>query len=199
MAVTKADKDVERQQLESAFRGAESVILVDFRGLDVPYGHGVAPSGPRRARVIPRGEEHGCATGAQGQRVRGAVGAVRRYDRGGVFGTPIRYRSPRRWRRLPRPHPHSKSKRRLSRVGITHRHRWLTWPRCPVRRSCTRSCWPWCRRRWCSWSAVLTALPRDLVSILRQLEVKPEDRMIRGGPGGPPREPAREENERWLM
>ena len=36
MAVTKADKDVERQQLESAFRGAESVILVDFRGLDVP-------------------------------------------------------------------------------------------------------------------------------------------------------------------
>lgn len=36
MAVTRADKDIERQQLESVFQGAESVILVDFRGLDVP-------------------------------------------------------------------------------------------------------------------------------------------------------------------
>ena len=36
MALTKAEKDVERQQLEEVFQGAESVILVDFTGLDVP-------------------------------------------------------------------------------------------------------------------------------------------------------------------
>ena len=36
MAVTKADKVVELQALESAFQGAESAILVDYKGLNVP-------------------------------------------------------------------------------------------------------------------------------------------------------------------
>ena len=36
MAVTRADKENEVQQLRKAFKGAESVILVDFRGLNVP-------------------------------------------------------------------------------------------------------------------------------------------------------------------
>ncbi len=36
MAVTRADKEQELQQLESAFKGAESAILVDYRGLNVP-------------------------------------------------------------------------------------------------------------------------------------------------------------------
>jgi large subunit ribosomal protein L10 len=36
MAVTRADKELERQQLESAFRGSESAILVDYRGITVP-------------------------------------------------------------------------------------------------------------------------------------------------------------------
>lgn len=36
MAVTRADKEIEVQQLKKAFKGAESVILVDFRGLNVP-------------------------------------------------------------------------------------------------------------------------------------------------------------------
>ena len=36
MAVTKADKAAELQQMESAFKGSDSAILVDFKGLNVP-------------------------------------------------------------------------------------------------------------------------------------------------------------------
>ena len=36
MAVTKADKVVELQALESAFQGSDTAILVDFTGLNVP-------------------------------------------------------------------------------------------------------------------------------------------------------------------
>src|ERR1041385_3945155 len=36
MAVTKADKTVELEQLEKAFKGSDSAILVDYKGLPVP-------------------------------------------------------------------------------------------------------------------------------------------------------------------
>ena len=36
MAVTKADKVAELAELESAFRGSESAILVDYKGMNVP-------------------------------------------------------------------------------------------------------------------------------------------------------------------
>jgi len=36
MAVTRADKEQELQNLADAFKGASSAILVDYRGLDVP-------------------------------------------------------------------------------------------------------------------------------------------------------------------
>ena len=36
MAVTKADKAVELQGLESTFHGAQTAILVDYRGINVP-------------------------------------------------------------------------------------------------------------------------------------------------------------------
>jgi large subunit ribosomal protein L10 len=36
MAVTRADKAAELEQLESAFKGSETAILVDYRGLNVP-------------------------------------------------------------------------------------------------------------------------------------------------------------------
>jgi large subunit ribosomal protein L10 len=36
MAVTRADKEQELQQLEAAFKGSDSAILVDYRGLNVP-------------------------------------------------------------------------------------------------------------------------------------------------------------------
>ena len=36
MAVTKADKAVELQDLETAFKGSDSAILVDYKGLNVP-------------------------------------------------------------------------------------------------------------------------------------------------------------------
>jgi large subunit ribosomal protein L10 len=36
MAVTKADKAVELEQLENAFKGSDSAILVDYKGMNVP-------------------------------------------------------------------------------------------------------------------------------------------------------------------
>jgi len=36
MAVTRADKETELEQLESAFRATDTAVLVDFRGLNVP-------------------------------------------------------------------------------------------------------------------------------------------------------------------
>jgi len=36
MAVTKADKAVELQDLETAFKGSDSAIIVDYKGLNVP-------------------------------------------------------------------------------------------------------------------------------------------------------------------
>jgi large subunit ribosomal protein L10 len=36
MAVTRAEKEVEFQQLEQAFKGSDSAIIVDYKGLTVP-------------------------------------------------------------------------------------------------------------------------------------------------------------------
>jgi large subunit ribosomal protein L10 len=36
MAVTRADKETELQALETAFRGSDSAILIDYKGLNVP-------------------------------------------------------------------------------------------------------------------------------------------------------------------
>ena len=36
MAVTRADKELEQSQLETAFKGSDSAILVDYKGLNVP-------------------------------------------------------------------------------------------------------------------------------------------------------------------
>src|ERR1700757_3269373 len=36
MAVTKADKVLELEQLEKAFKGSDSAILVDYKGMNVP-------------------------------------------------------------------------------------------------------------------------------------------------------------------
>ena len=36
MAVTKADKAEELQQLEAAFKGSDSAVLVDYKGMNVP-------------------------------------------------------------------------------------------------------------------------------------------------------------------
>src|SRR5437899_8483493 len=36
MAVTKADKEIELQQLHVAFKGSDTAVLVDYKGLNVP-------------------------------------------------------------------------------------------------------------------------------------------------------------------
>jgi large subunit ribosomal protein L10 len=36
MAVTRADREVELQQLEAAFKGTDTAVLVDYKGMNVP-------------------------------------------------------------------------------------------------------------------------------------------------------------------
>ena len=36
MAVTRADKEAELEQIEKALKGSDSAILVDYKGLNVP-------------------------------------------------------------------------------------------------------------------------------------------------------------------
>jgi large subunit ribosomal protein L10 len=36
MAVTRADRELELQQLETAFKGTETAVLVDYKGMNVP-------------------------------------------------------------------------------------------------------------------------------------------------------------------
>ena len=36
MSVTRAEKEAERQQLESTFKGSDSAVIVDYKGLNVP-------------------------------------------------------------------------------------------------------------------------------------------------------------------
>jgi large subunit ribosomal protein L10 len=36
MAVTRADREVELQQLETAFKGTETAVLIDYKGINVP-------------------------------------------------------------------------------------------------------------------------------------------------------------------
>jgi ribosomal protein L10 len=51
MAVTRADKELELQQLEAAFKGSESAILVDYKGLNVPQVTELRGSSAARRRA----------------------------------------------------------------------------------------------------------------------------------------------------
>ena len=70
MAVTRADKEQELQELTSAFQAATTAILVDYRGHERPGGHRAAPPVARRQRPLPRGEEHAGHPRQQGHGVR---------------------------------------------------------------------------------------------------------------------------------
>ena len=49
MAVTRASKEAELQELEGAFKGTESAILVDYQGAEGAGSHRAASPGSRRA------------------------------------------------------------------------------------------------------------------------------------------------------
>mgnify|MGYP003694029291 CR=1 FL=1 len=46
MAVSRANKEVELQELETAFKGSESAILVDYKGTERSAGHRIATAAP---------------------------------------------------------------------------------------------------------------------------------------------------------
>ena len=82
MAVTRADKEDELQQLEAAFKGTDSAILVDYKGLKVPEVTELRRQ-VRGAKAQLQGrQEHAGQARAEGHAVRAADRALRRHDGG---------------------------------------------------------------------------------------------------------------------
>ena len=86
MAVTRASKVEELQELEDAFKGTESAILVDYKGLKVPEVTELRRQ-VRGAKAAYKVVKNTLAQARpQGHRVRAAVRALRRDDGGRLCG-----------------------------------------------------------------------------------------------------------------
>ena len=95
MALTRADKQTELETLESELRAAQSAILLDYKGLNVPQVTELRRQ-VRAAKGRYRVVKNTLAKRVhQGHAVRAAGRAVRRRD--GAWPTPGRTRW--RWRR----------------------------------------------------------------------------------------------------
>ncbi len=95
MAVTRADKEQELQQLTAAFGATESAILVDYRGLKVPEVTELRRQ-IRGARASYRVVKNTLAQARrQGHAVRAAVDALRGHDGRRLERRATRWRWPR--------------------------------------------------------------------------------------------------------
>ena len=96
MAVTKADKAAELQDLEAAFKGSDSAILVDYKGLNVPQVTELRRQ-LRTAKASYKVVKNTLGQArAQGHLVRAAREALQGHDRGCLHEDRSRSRSPRR-------------------------------------------------------------------------------------------------------
>jgi hypothetical protein len=75
MAVTRADKALELEQLEKAFKGSDSAILVDYKGLTVPQVTEL-----RRRAKAKAGLGRGTRSSARSRHAVRALGKFRRHD-----------------------------------------------------------------------------------------------------------------------
>ncbi len=81
MAVTRAEKEQELQDLNAAFKAADSADPGGLPRPERPEGHGAASSAPRREGAVQGREEHARQACEQGHGVRVARSAVRGHDR----------------------------------------------------------------------------------------------------------------------
>ena len=164
MAVTRASKEEELQALEQAFKGAESAMLVDFKGLKVPEVTELR----RQVRGAQGGNKVVKNTLAKRALDRHAVRVAERATSAARLRWPTPATDPvalaqvaddvrRRRRRRCRSRPPS------CRDGRSRQAKSPSSRRCPGSRSSTRSCCSCCRRRWSSSCSVLNAAPRDLL------------------------------------
>ena len=72
MAVTRADKEAELQQLEAAFKGSRQRDPRRLQGAERPAGHRAAASAAHREGELQGRQEHAREARAQGHLVRGA-------------------------------------------------------------------------------------------------------------------------------
>ena len=96
MAVTRADKDVELEQLETAFKGSDSAILVDYKGMNVPQVTELRRQ-LRTAKASYKVVKNTLAKRAlKGTSFEALEKHLRGHDRGGLHRAPTRSRWPRR-------------------------------------------------------------------------------------------------------
>ena len=96
MAVTRADKEVELQQLEAAFKGSDSAILVDYKGHERAAGHRAAASAPDGEGELQGRQEHASPDARSRARRSSRSTSTSRARRRSPTRAPIRSRSPRR-------------------------------------------------------------------------------------------------------
>ena len=94
MAVTRASKEAELQQLEQAFKGTESAIVVDYKGLKVPEVTELRRQ-VRGAKGSTRSSRTRWRARDEGHAVRAADRALHRHDRRRLQRRGSRSRSPR--------------------------------------------------------------------------------------------------------
>ena len=142
MAVTRADKETELQDLESAFKGSDSAILVDYRGLNVPQ--------------VTELRRHLRSVKASYRVVKNTL--ARRALKGTSFEslmeffagtTAIAYTATDPVALAKTLTTFAKGAPTLSiKAAPSSRPRWSSWRRSPASRRCTRSCCSCSRRRW---------------------------------------------------
>ena len=97
MAVTRADKDSRaRSELEAAFKGSDSAILVDYKGLNVPQVTELRRQlrGARRSYKVVKNTL--AKRALKGTSFEPLDEALRGHDGGRLHRRPIRSRWPRR-------------------------------------------------------------------------------------------------------
>ena len=168
---SRADKATELQELTAAFGQSQTAILIDS-GHQGPRGHRAAPPGARRSRA-PTGSSR---TRSRGGRSAGTPFEALAPHFQGTTAVAYSGRSGRAGQdaddvRQDDPGPEDQGGGRAGQVR-SRPPRSASWRRCRASRSSTPSCCSCCRRRWSSSSRVLSAAPRDLVTVLSQVEKK---------------------------
>jgi large subunit ribosomal protein L10 len=150
MAVTRADKAAELQALEAAFKGSDSAVLVDYKGMNVPQVTEL-----RRQLRTAKAKYKVVKNTIAKRALKGtSFESLDKYFEG---TTAVAYTETdpvalaKTLTTFAKTAPTLKIKAAV--VQRRSRRRLPSWQRCRASRNCSRSCCSCCRRRWCRSSA----------------------------------------------